>query len=74
MLSKTQAKYIQTLFHKKFREQWGQYIIEGPKLLSEALHYKLTDIRKIYAIPEWLEKNPGITNNRHLEVIEVNGD
>ena len=74
MLSKTQAKYIQTLYHKKFREQSGQYIIEGPKLLSEALLYKLTDIRKIYAIPEWLKKNPAITSNNHLEVVEVDVD
>jgi RNA methyltransferase, TrmH family len=60
MLSKTQVKYIQSLVHKKFREQHGQYIIEGPKLLSEALNGDLSAISKIYAYPEWLD-NPGFS-------------
>jgi len=74
MLSKTQAKYIQSLVHKKFREQYGQYIIEGPKLLSEAISANLTGISKIYAYPSWIENMPHEWQQHHIEVIPVNED
>ena len=74
MLSKTQAKYIQSLVHKKFREQYGQYIIEGPKLLSEAMTANHTSIRNIYAYPEWLEKNEFLTLQKGIDIIPVSED
>ena len=74
MLSKTQAKYIQSLVHKKFREQYGQYIIEGPKLLSEAISANLTGISKIYAYPGWIENMPQVLHQKHIEVIPVSED
>src|SRR6476619_3169933 len=74
MLSKTQAKYIQSLVHKKFREQYGQYIIEGPKLLSEAISANLTGISKIYAYPTWIENMPHEWQQQQFEVIPVNED
>ncbi len=74
MLSKTQAKYIQSLLHKKFREQYGQYIIEGPKLLSEAILHKLTEIHRIYALPEWIEAHPILQQNNTIEIVAVDKD
>ncbi len=74
MLSKTQAKYIQSLVHKKFREQYGQYIIEGPKLLSEAISGNLDGISKIYAHPEWIDHSRHLLKNRDVEITPVNED
>jgi RNA methyltransferase, TrmH family len=74
MLSKTQVKYIQSLVHKKFREQYGQYIIEGPKLLTEALNGDLSAISKIYAYPEWLAKSGSLIPQKGIDIIPVSED
>ncbi len=49
MLSRNEVKYIQSLCHKKQRQQEGVFIAEGPKIIKEIL---LSDYRiiKIYAI------------------------
>ena len=71
MLSKTHVKYIQSLVHKKFREQYGQYIIEGPKLLSEAMNGDISSISRIYASPEWLDKPGFPVLPKGIEIITV---
>jgi len=37
MLIKSQVKYIQSLGQKKFRDQEGAFIVEGPKMVKELL-------------------------------------
>ena len=37
MLLKSQVKYIQSLGHKKFRDEEGVFIAEGPKIVNELL-------------------------------------
>jgi TrmH family RNA methyltransferase len=56
MISKNEVKYIQSLYHKKNRQDEGVFIAEGPKLMTEIFGsaYK---IRKIYAIEKWAEAN-----------------
>jgi RNA methyltransferase, TrmH family len=54
MLSKTQVKYIQSLLLKKFRDEYGEYIVEGPKMVSEALSQSRDDIQNIYAHESWV--------------------
>ncbi len=64
MLSKSKIKYIQTLGQKKFRQEEGLFIAEGPKLADELLAADLADISEIFALPEWIEERkipPGIT-------------
>jgi len=36
-LTKSQSKYIKSLQQKKYRERYGQFVIEGEKILKEAL-------------------------------------
>ena len=36
-LTKSQSKYIKSLQQKKYRERYGQFVIEGEKILEEAL-------------------------------------
>ncbi len=61
MLSKNEAKYIQSLCHKKQRQLSGQFIVEGVKQLEELL---LSDfvIKTIYATQDWTSKNLGDTH------------
>jgi TrmH family RNA methyltransferase len=65
MLSKNELKYIQSLCHKKQRQEEGLFIVEGTKLVNELLlsHYR---VRKLYALPEWAENYKG---NASLETI-----
>lgn len=60
MLSKNDVKYIQSLYHKKQRQQEGLFIAEGPKLISELLASKYI-IQKIYAVADWVKKNTPVT-------------
>jgi TrmH family RNA methyltransferase len=56
VLSKNEAKYIQSLGHKKQRQEEGLFIAEGVKLVEELLK---TDyrIRKLYATEEWIREH-----------------
>jgi RNA methyltransferase, TrmH family len=55
MLVKSQVKYIQSLGQKKFRDQEGVFVAEGPKLLDELLKASNIRLLHIYATREWLE-------------------
>ncbi|MBC7652018.1 MAG: RNA methyltransferase [Deinococcales bacterium] len=59
MLSKNDVKYIQSLYHKKQRQQEGLFIAEGPKLISELLASKYI-IQKIYAVADWVKNNTAV--------------
>jgi len=52
MISKNEVKYIQSLYHKKTRDEEGLFIAEGVKLVNELLQSNFV-IRKIYATDEW---------------------
>ena len=54
MLSKSQVKYIQSLHHKKFREEHKAFLVEGTKMLEEAIVFAPDQIQHIYATEEWL--------------------
>ena len=57
MLTKKIVKYIQSLNHKKFRDDEGAFIAEGPKVVAEFLSYQKTPCRLICAEKEWLLEN-----------------
>jgi len=60
MLSKNELKYIQSLCHKKQRQETGLFLAEGPKLVEELLESDYT-VSNIYATGDWPGKNkPGI--------------
>ena len=56
MLVKSVIKDIQSLALKKYREQTGHYLAEGPKLVEELLLYHQQQIVSLYALPEWIER------------------
>lgn len=56
MVSKNELKYIQSLCHKKNRQEEALFIAEGQKIIDELLQSNFV-IRKIYALQEWIDKN-----------------
>jgi len=57
MLSKKIVKYIQSLTHKKFRDEEGAFIAEGPKIVSELLEAKKMKCTLLCAEESWLSEN-----------------
>jgi TrmH family RNA methyltransferase len=53
MVTKSQVKYIQSLGHKKFRDEEGVFVVEGPKIVEELLSAPHMRLRHLYALKEW---------------------
>lgn len=60
MLQRSEIKYIQRLAHKKFREEQGEFVVEGPKLVSELLRWKPGILKGLFGLAEWMEANPAL--------------
>ena len=69
MLGKSTIKYIQSLGQKKFRQQEGKFIAEGPKLVNDLLEMKSSSIQEIFALKEWIEDNKKIADS--YQVVEI---
>jgi RNA methyltransferase, TrmH family len=54
MLHRSRVKDIQSLAHKKSREETGLYVVEGPKMVAELLHWKPGSLRSLYATASWI--------------------
>ena len=52
MLSKIEAKYIQSLYHKKQRDELSVFIVEGLKGVDELLNSSFV-VQKIFAVNDW---------------------
>ena len=63
MLTKKIAKYIQSLSHKKFRDEERSFIAEGPKLVEEFLTTKKFDCALVVAVNDWLVENKELLEN-----------
>lgn len=57
MLQRSRIKDIQRLSHKKFRDEAGEFVVEGPRMVAELLRERREGIRCIYAVSEWIETN-----------------
>ncbi len=69
MLTKSSIKYIQSLQHKKFRDELGEFIAEGPKIVNELLEQQIFECKCIYAVKEWIAEYSYLLQNR-TEIIE----
>ncbi len=69
MLSKKIVKYIQSLSHKKVRDEERVFIAEGPKIVSEFLLSEKTKCKIICAEKEWLLENGSLLKNLNSEDI-----
>jgi len=69
MLVKSKVKYIQSLGQKKFRQQEGVFIAEGPKLVNELLTEHSGSVLEVFAIKNWIEANGRLATNCDLTEI-----
>lgn len=61
MLSIKRKKLISSLTHKKYREKHGLFILEGDKVVRDALEQdeiNLLKIEEVYATDEWIQSLP----------------
>lgn len=57
MLVKSKIKDIQSLAGKKYRDETGYFLMEGPKLVGELLAQDHTLVQEIYALDSWIDTN-----------------
>lgn len=69
MLSRNEVKYIQSLCHKKNREQEKLFIAEGPKLAEELLSSDW-NISKIYGLKYWIDQQSAAIQAKSIEISE----
>ncbi len=60
MLSKAAVKYIQSLSFKKFRDENGLFVAEGPKVVEELIATGTADCKSLYGLEAYL------TEKKHL--------
>lgn len=48
MISKEQIKFIRSLHRKKFRDSGQQFLIEGPKMIAEAIEYAPESLVQVF--------------------------
>ncbi len=71
MFSKSTIKYIQSLQHKKFREEYNAFVAEGPKLVTGLLMNAVFPVNAIYALPEWVDEMDKNLYKRCQDKIEI---
>ena len=57
MSSKTHTKYIQSLQHKKFRDEHGVFLAEGPKVVMDLLNSRKFVCKELFALNNWIEEH-----------------
>src|SRR5690349_20851222 len=69
MLSKLKLKYIQSLGHKKFRDEENVFIAEGPRIVKELLTNERLWITELFGTAEWVEENRQRLVGKNVTVI-----
>jgi RNA methyltransferase, TrmH family len=59
MLTKARVKYIQSLAQKKLRDEAGEFVAEGPKVVPELLSAGMECIA-VYALASWMSENSAL--------------
>ena len=71
MFSKSSIKYIQSLQHKKFRDEYNCFVAEGPKVVSGLLSTDSFAVKGIYALQEWIDEMDENLRRLHQDKIEL---
>ncbi|MFM7015249.1 MAG: TrmH family RNA methyltransferase [Bacteroidota bacterium] len=59
MASKSTISFLRSLQQKKFRNEEGLFVVEGPKLVSEVLRSSFK-VKHLYATSSWIQDNGNI--------------
>lgn len=74
MISKSQTKYIQSLQYKKFRDESGLFIAEGPKVVMDLLKGGKFACKELFAVTGWLNANAELKAASHeTSFVEIEG-
>lgn len=68
MISKANIKEIRSLTHKKFRDQLGRYLIEGEKMVGEALEWIPENIVHVYHTADFSMDQWKMSGVPHTEI------
>ncbi|MEM9916526.1 MAG: RNA methyltransferase [Bacteroidota bacterium] len=60
MLSKNKLKLVRSLQHKKYRQKYNKFTVEGEKILTELLQQDVFEIDSIFATPSFIQTNEEI--------------
>ncbi|MFN0034761.1 MAG: TrmH family RNA methyltransferase [Saprospiraceae bacterium] len=60
MLSHNQLKHLRSLGVKKYRQQHGQFLVEGDKMVAELLAQTRIGAASIFALEGWMEENTSL--------------
>jgi RNA methyltransferase, TrmH family len=71
MITKATIKYIQSLQHKKFRDEHNAFIAEGPKVVAELLYNNIFECDAIYCTQLGLETFNKILAHKYNSKISV---
>ncbi len=71
MLSKPKIKFIQSLHQKKFRQMYGNFIVEGDKIVRELLMQRKMGIEAIYALETWVVANATLLKPHFSKILTV---
>ena len=74
MINKSTIKYIQSLQHKKFRDEHGTFIAEGPKVVTELLQHNIFECENIYSNAEGLKYLSDKIKKQYEPKIEIIAD
>lgn len=58
MVSTAVIKQVKSLQQRKYRRKYGQYVVEGVKLVGELMAHAPADILTVYATDAWLTAHP----------------
>ena len=70
MISKSHTKDIQSLQHKKFRDEANRFIAEGPKVVMELLADRNFVCHEVFALSGWLNENAALQQKYRDTVVE----
>ena len=71
MLAKSQVKYIQSLGQKKFRDQEGAFVVEGPKMVKELLAAPSLDLVTLVGVVSFREAGIPFTEVKESELQRI---
>lgn len=72
MLSKTHTKYIQSLLHKKLRDELGLFIAEGPKVVMDLLNSRKFVCKELFALEDWIKEHKNFLQaGKDIAITEV---
>jgi RNA methyltransferase, TrmH family len=71
MLIKSKVKYIQSLSHKKLRDEEGVFVAEGPKIVEEMLRSPNIALKELLATEEWLAHHNKDHNDIRSLITEI---